>query len=141
MIADAEAKPIASINHDVLHRVVPHYYEWSTIYGKNFLYWFGPVPRLAVAEPGLVKQILLNTDGSFEKIKFNPLSKLLLGEGLVGLSGDKWALHRRITSQAFNMEYVKVFFLVLLESTTLLLPYISHDFVNHSCLILSYSND
>ncbi|XP_019174872.1 PREDICTED: cytochrome P450 734A1 [Ipomoea nil] len=107
MIADAEAKPISSINHDVLHRVAPHYYNWSTIYGKNFLYWFGPVPRLAVAEPGLVKQILLNTDGSFEKTKFNPLSKLLLGEGLVGLSGDKWALHRRITTRAFNLEYVK----------------------------------
>ncbi|XP_031111923.1 cytochrome P450 734A1 [Ipomoea triloba] len=108
MIADAEAKPISSINHhDVLHRVAPHYYNWSTIYGKNFLYWFGPVPRLAVAEPGLVKQILQNTDGSFEKTKFNPLSKLLFGEGLVGLSGDKWALHRRITSRAFNLEYVK----------------------------------
>nr|GME06114.1 cytochrome P450 734A1-like [Ipomoea batatas]GME19391.1 cytochrome P450 734A1-like [Ipomoea batatas] len=108
MIADAEAKPISSINHhDVLHRVAPHYYNWSTVYGKNFLYWFGAVPRLAVAEPGLVKQILLNTDGSFEKTKFNPLSKLLLGEGLVGLSGDKWALHRRITSRAFNLEYVK----------------------------------
>jgi len=50
----------------------------------------------------------MNTRGSFEKIPFNPQSKVLFGGGLVGLDGDKWALHRRITNQAFNMERVKV---------------------------------
>lgn len=33
---------------------------------------------------------------------YNPLSKLLV------LEGDKWAIDRRITTQAFNMERVKV---------------------------------
>lgn len=106
MIADAESRPI-SISHDIVHRVIPHYYNWSRVYGKNFLYWFGPKPRLAIADPDMIKEILLNTSGSYEKVGFNPLSKLLFGEGLVGLTGEKWAVHRRITSQAFNMERIK----------------------------------
>lgn len=132
MIAEAEAKPISFITHDIVHRVIPHYYNWSTVYGKTFLYWFGPKPRLAVADPDTIKEILLNASGCYEKVRFNPLSKLLFGEGLVGLSDEKWAVHRRITSQAFNMERIKVnpykdyltpsvsFYLVFISSLTLL---------------------
>jgi hypothetical protein len=105
--AAAESKSTC-INHDVLHRVAPLYYEWSRKYGKTFLYWFGSKPRLAMSDPDMIKEILMNTGGSFEKIPFNPQSKVLFGGGLVGLDGDKWALHRRITNQAFNMERVKV---------------------------------
>lgn len=59
---------------------------------------------MAIADPDMIKEILMNSSGSYE----NPLSKLLFGEGLVGLTGEKWAVHRRITSQAFNMERIKV---------------------------------
>ncbi|XP_011036766.1 PREDICTED: cytochrome P450 734A1-like [Populus euphratica] len=104
--AAAESKSTC-ISHDVLHRVAPLYYEWSRKYGKTFLYWFGSKPRLAMSDPDMIKEILMNTGGSFEKIPFNPQSKVLFGGGLVGLDGDKWALHRRITNQAFNMERVK----------------------------------
>ncbi|CAI9116708.1 OLC1v1017933C1 [Oldenlandia corymbosa var. corymbosa] len=116
MIAEAESKP-SSFNHDVVHRVVPHYYNWSTVYGKNFLYWFGPKPRLAIGDPDMIKEILLNVNGCYEKTKYNPLSKLLFGEGLVGLSGEKWAVHRRITSQAFNMERIKGWVPEMVDST------------------------
>lgn len=50
----------------------------------------------------------MNTGGSFRKVGFNPLSKALFGEGLVGLEGQKWATHRRIANQAFTIERVKV---------------------------------
>lgn len=50
----------------------------------------------------------MTKNGSFDRVPFNPLAKQLFGSGLVGLSGDKWAVHRRITVQAFNMERVKV---------------------------------
>ena len=47
---------------------------------------------------------------------FNPLSKLLnqllFGDGLVGLSSEKWTLNRRITSRAFSMERVKVIYVL-----------------------------
>ncbi|KAK4387530.1 cytochrome [Sesamum angolense] len=108
LIAEAESRPISGITHDVVHRVIPHYSKWSTLYGKNFLYWFGAKPRLAVADPEIVKEILMNTNGRFRIVKPNPSSKMLLGDGLVGLDGEKWAVHRRIATQAFNMERVKV---------------------------------
>lgn len=122
MIAEAESKSSCfTHNHEtVVSRVMPHYYNWSTIYGKNFLYWFGPKPRVAIADPNLIKEILLNTT-SFEKIKHNPLSKLLLGDGLVGLDGHKWAIHRRISNHAFKMEIVKGWISEMVDSTTKLL--------------------
>ncbi|KAL8466631.1 hypothetical protein ACS0TY_035613 [Phlomoides rotata] len=107
LIAEAESRPISGVTHDISHRVIPHYSVWSTLYGKNFLYWFGSKPRLAVADPQMIKQVLMNNDAAFGKIKFNPSSKILFGDGLVGLEGQKWSVHRSITSQAFNMERVK----------------------------------
>ncbi|KAI5656036.1 hypothetical protein M9H77_24829 [Catharanthus roseus] len=120
-IAEAKTRPNSnSIPHDILRRVIPHYYNWSMIYGKNLLFWFGAKPRLAIADPDMIKEILLNSKGLYERLASDPFSnKLLLGEGLVELSGEKWAFHRRITSQAFNMERVKMFiqFLFFQSST------------------------
>ncbi|CAN1323539.1 Cytochrome P450 734A6 [Linum perenne] len=103
-------------HRDVVARVAPFYHEWSRTYGKTFLYWFGSNPRLAISSPEVIKEVLLNKSGSFGKVRFNPLSKLLLGDGLVGLEGDQWALHRRITNQAFNMERVKEWVLEMVAS-------------------------
>lgn len=66
----------------------------------------------------MIKEALLNTNGAFDKADFNPLSKLLFGEGLVGLKGEKWVIHRRITSQAFQMERVKGWVPEIVASTT-----------------------
>ncbi|XP_057785807.1 cytochrome P450 734A1 [Salvia miltiorrhiza] len=107
LIAAAEAAPIPRITHDICHRVMPHYWKWSTLYGKNFLFWFGRKPRFAVADPKMIKQILMNSSGSFQKPKLNPSSKALFGDGLVNLQGERWDVHRRITAQAFHMERVK----------------------------------
>lgn len=104
----AEAKSKESHGHNVLHRVVPSYHTWSMMYGKNYLYWFGPKPRLAIADPGMIKEVLMNTGGPFERLFNNPSSKKLLGEGLAELRGEKWAVHRRISTLALNMEQVKV---------------------------------
>uniref|UniRef100_A0A7N0VJC4 Cytochrome P450 n=1 Tax=Kalanchoe fedtschenkoi TaxID=63787 RepID=A0A7N0VJC4_KALFE len=65
----------------------------------------------------MVKEVLLNTRGAFGRVGFNPLTRLLFGQGLVGLSGDQWSLHRRITSQAFNMERVKTWVPEIVAST------------------------
>uniref|UniRef100_A0A2P2JFW3 Cytochrome P450 734A1 n=1 Tax=Rhizophora mucronata TaxID=61149 RepID=A0A2P2JFW3_RHIMU len=106
LFAQAQSKSVP-FNHDVLHRVSPFYYEWSRTYGKTFLYWFGSRPRLAIHDLDVIKEVLMNTSGSFEKVGMNPQAKVLFGQGLVGLKGQTWALHRRITNQAFNMERVK----------------------------------
>ncbi|XP_076912273.1 cytochrome P450 734A6-like [Bidens hawaiensis] len=108
MIAEAESLRPVPFNHDgVVQRVMPHYYNWSKVYGDTFLYWFGSQARLAVSDPDMIKEILVSKSGSFGKIRFSQVLKGLFGDGLVGLEGEKWAVHRRITSQAFNMERVK----------------------------------
>jgi cytochrome P450 len=118
MYAEALSKPLPSADHhDILHRVAPLYHRWSTVYGQTFLYWFGTKPRIATSDPEMIKQVAMNTSGCFVKIRHNPLSKLLFGEGLVGLVGDKWAIHRRIANHAFNMERVKCWVPEIVAST------------------------
>lgn len=72
------------------------------------MYWFGSKARLAISDPDMIKEILVSKSGSFGKIRYNPISKTLFGEGLVGQEGEKWVVHRRIANYAFNMERVKV---------------------------------
>lgn len=103
-ISEAESKSIP-FNHNVLHRIAPQYYNWSAIYGKTFLWWFGSKPRLAISDPDMIKGLFMNK--AVDKVEFDPQTKQLFGQGLVGLRGEQWALHRRIANQAFNMEIVK----------------------------------
>ncbi|KAJ9560260.1 hypothetical protein OSB04_005420 [Centaurea solstitialis] len=118
MIAEAEASPSTAFNHEgVVQRVMPHFHNWSKMYGDPFLYWFGSTARLAVSEPELIKEILVNKSGSFGKIRINPVSKVLFGEGLVVLEGEKWNVHRRITTLAFNMERIKEWVPEIVDST------------------------
>ncbi|KAJ0979675.1 hypothetical protein J5N97_015149 [Dioscorea zingiberensis] len=107
LLAAAQSSPIPSFHHDIVPRVAPHYHTWSAAYGRTFVYWFGSRPRLAVGEPALARTVLFDTSGDFEKTGFNPVSKQLFGDGLVGLKGPKWVQHRRIVAPAFHMERIK----------------------------------
>ncbi|WZZ06971.1 hypothetical protein YC2023_092892 [Brassica napus] len=104
---EAKSKPIPSGDnpHEFVHRVAPHYHNWSRAYGKTFLYWFGTKPVVATSDPKLIREALKSK--SFDRIGHNPLSKLLYAQGLPGLRGDQWAFHRRIAVQAFTMDKVK----------------------------------
>ncbi|OIW01988.1 hypothetical protein TanjilG_14019 [Lupinus angustifolius] len=104
---EAKSKSTSVDQDDILKSVVPFYHKWSCMYGKTFLYWFGSTPRLAISDPDMIKEVLMNKGGEYGKVKFNPQSKLLFGQGLVGLEGDQWVFHRRIINLAFNMELVK----------------------------------
>ncbi|KAJ6953033.1 hypothetical protein NC652_004884 [Populus alba x Populus x berolinensis] len=107
LFSEARSKPMP-FNHDVVPRVAPFYHEWSRKYGRRSSTGSEPSPTLAISDPGMIKEVLMNTgDGSFEKARNNPLAKLLFGQGLIGLSGDEWAHHRRIANQAFMIERVK----------------------------------
>ncbi|KAL2521024.1 Cytochrome [Forsythia ovata] len=114
---EAESKSIPFC-HDILFRVSPHYYKWSAIYGKTYLFWFGSKPRLIFSEPDMIKELMVNNNDSVFKDVFNPLSKQLFGQGLAGLQGNKWAIHRKITSQAFTMERVKAWVPEIVASTS-----------------------
>ncbi|XWS21081.1 hypothetical protein CRYUN_Cryun30bG0024800 [Craigia yunnanensis] len=119
--AEAQSKPASLYHHDVLHRVAPFYYRWSNMYGKPFLYWFGSKPRLGISDPDIIKEVAMNTSESFDKIGFNPMSRMLFGQGLVGLKGEEWTFHRRIANQAFSMERVKGWVPEIVAATTKML--------------------
>ncbi|CAM9001405.1 unnamed protein product [Rhodiola kirilowii] len=120
IIADASSRTLP-LCQDIVPRVLPFYHKWSEMYGESFLYWFGWRPRLAVVEPEMVKEVLLSNGGAFGRVEFNPLTRMLFGQGLVGLSGEAWSVHRRITTQAFNMERVKGWVPEIVASTVKML--------------------
>ncbi|KAF8022840.1 hypothetical protein BT93_F0377 [Corymbia citriodora subsp. variegata] len=104
--AESQSKSMP-FDHRILHRVAPFYHHWSLKYGRTFVYWFGSTPMLGISDPDMIKEVLMNTGGSYDQIRFNPQARELFGQGLVGLVGEKWAVHRRIANQAFTMERVK----------------------------------
>ncbi|KAF5740928.1 Cytochrome P450 family 721 subfamily A polypeptide [Tripterygium wilfordii] len=121
MYAEAQSKPTSFHPNAVLQKAIPYYYQWSRMYGKTFLYWFGSKPRLAVSDPYIIREALVKTNSSFEKIEFSPIAKLLFAQGLTGLKGVKWAIHRRMANEAFYMERIKGGVLEVAASTTKML--------------------
>jgi len=71
--------------------------------------WFGPTPRVIITEPELVRQVLSNKFGHFEKAGFGQLTRLL-HYGVSTHQGSKWAKHRRIINPAFHLDKLKVSF-------------------------------
>ncbi|KAM5564837.1 cytochrome P450 734A1-like [Rosa sericea] len=106
MFKEALSKRVP-FDHNVLGRTLPFYPSWSKMYGKNFLYWFGSKPRVAIADPEMIKQVLINTSGSFQRVPLTPSTRVLFGNGLPALEGERWAFHRKIVNQAFKMERVE----------------------------------
>ncbi|KQK06319.1 cytochrome P450 734A1 [Brachypodium distachyon] len=111
LLAAALSAPLASFHHDIVGRATPHYREWPARYGRPFVFWLGPRPHLVVSGPEVAKAVLTDSTGAFSKADSrggsNPLTWQLIGEGLLGLTGEKWAHHRRVIAPAFNMERVK----------------------------------
>eukprot|EP01018_Ginkgo_biloba_P005694 Gb_08932 [translate_table: standard] len=95
-------------SHDILPWVLSFYHHWTKIYGRTFVLWFGPTARINVTDPELVKEIFYTKFEDYEKAEAHPLVKKLEGDGLLSLSGDKWAHHRRIINPSFHMENLNV---------------------------------
>ncbi|KQK08831.1 cytochrome P450 72A13 [Brachypodium distachyon] len=102
---EARSKPMPRC-HDIVSRVVPQLYNTVKEHGNLCITWFGPVPRVIIAEPELVRDILSNKSGHFEKFTFKRLGKLI-ALGLASYDGEKWARHRRILNPAFHLEKLK----------------------------------
>ncbi|TVT98165.1 hypothetical protein EJB05_56544, partial [Eragrostis curvula] len=93
--------------HDVVPRVMPLFHHAMEEHGKTSVTWMGPVPRVTIAEPELVRQVLSNKFGHFEKVGFGQLQRLL-HNGVSTHEGEKWARHRRIVTPAFHLDKLKL---------------------------------
>ncbi|KAJ8638995.1 hypothetical protein MRB53_015689 [Persea americana] len=95
-----------NLNHKILPRVNPLLYKIVKEYGKMSMIWFGTSPRVNIMDPELVKEVLSNKSGHFEKLKQHPFVKLL-ATGVATYNGEKWVNHRRLLSPAFHQEKLK----------------------------------
>ncbi|XP_038986431.1 cytochrome P450 734A6-like [Phoenix dactylifera] len=109
LMLEASSKPMMPQNsHNILPRVLSFYHHWKKIYGSTFLLWFGPTARLTVADPDLIREILVSQASCFERYESHPLVRQLEGEGLVSLRGEKWAHHRKVLSPTFHMDNLEL---------------------------------
>ncbi|XP_008798317.4 cytochrome P450 CYP72A219-like [Phoenix dactylifera] len=102
---EARSKPMP-FSHDIVPRVSPIFHRAIKENGKISITWLGPVPRVTIMNPELVREVLSNKFGHFTKPKLNPLGQLL-ARGLADYEGEQWAKHRRILNPAFHLEKLK----------------------------------
>lgn len=74
--------------------------------GKNSFIWLGPIPRVILTDPELVKEVF-NKINDFQKPNSNQLVRIL-ATGLIVHEGEKWSKHRKIINPAFHLEKLKV---------------------------------
>nr|BAJ85223.1 predicted protein [Hordeum vulgare subsp. vulgare] len=104
--ARSRAMPLGRGCHDIVPRAMPLFHRAMQEHGKISFTWFGPVPRVTISKPELVREVLSNKFGHFEKLKFGRLQRML-HNGVGSHEGEKWAKHRRIINPTFHMEKLK----------------------------------
>ncbi|KAF7837918.1 cytochrome P450 72A15-like [Senna tora] len=105
LITQAWSKPM-NLNHKIVSRVDPFTLNNVQKYGKISMCWSGTSPRLIIKDPELMRQVLSNKQGHFQKPPLNP-NILIITKGLSTLEGYKWERRRKTLNPAFHMERLK----------------------------------
>ncbi|KAL2247423.1 UNVERIFIED_CONTAM: Cytochrome [Sesamum indicum] len=104
-VMKTEQPKTLKLSDDLPPHILPYYHNIIHKYGKHSFIWVGPSPRLNVADPEHIKEIL-SKPGLFHKPLPDPIGETIVG-GLAYLEDDRWAKHRRIMNPAFHMEKLK----------------------------------
>ncbi|KAF8401075.1 hypothetical protein HHK36_014378 [Tetracentron sinense] len=104
-LKEAWSKPM-NLNHHIAPRILPFFHDRVQKYGKISLTWVETTPRLIISDPELIKTILNDKFGHFQKPVLNPLVHLLQ-LGVSTLEGEKWAKRRKLMAPAFHFEKLK----------------------------------
>ncbi|XWS70081.1 hypothetical protein CRYUN_Cryun03dG0018500 [Craigia yunnanensis] len=104
-ITEAWSKPM-NLTHQIVPRVDPFTLDNVQKYGEISFCWTGTRPRLIIKDPELMKEVLANKQGHFQKPPLNPLI-LILSRGLATLEGEQWSKRRRMINPAFHLEKLK----------------------------------
>jgi cytochrome P450 family 709 len=76
--------------------------------GRTLLFWIGPIPAVLSTDLQLIKQVLTDRTGLYQKDFMIPVLKFLFGNGVILINGDDWKRHRKVVLPAFNHETIKV---------------------------------
>ncbi|KAI3466005.1 hypothetical protein Pfo_022668 [Paulownia fortunei] len=104
-VMKTEQPKTMELSDDVPSHILPYYHNIIDKYGKRSFVWFGPSPRVNIADPELIKEILTKP-GVFQKPLPDPIGETIVG-GLLFLEDEKWAKHRKIINPAFHLEKLK----------------------------------
>ncbi|XP_061365512.1 cytochrome P450 72A68-like isoform X2 [Gastrolobium bilobum] len=110
---EARSKPM-NLSDDIVPHVFSYIQQSVNKHGKNSFIWYGPIPRVTLTDPELIKDVL-NKNHDFPKPNINPAFKLL-ASGLATHEGEKWSKHRRIINPAFNLEKLKIMLPIFFKS-------------------------
>ena len=83
-------------------------FQLFTCSGKTFLFWIGPIPAFFSTDLHLVKQVLADRTGLYQKDFLIPVLNFLFGNGVVFINGDDWKRHRKVVLPAFTHDKIKV---------------------------------
>ncbi|CAN1313154.1 Cytochrome P450 CYP749A22, partial [Linum perenne] len=121
MKAEASAKPMSSLSHNIFPRLQPHLPAWTEKYGKSFVFWMGPEPMLLISEPELVRVVLNETGKDYQKMEVKGYMLKLFGDGLATSRGEKWAKMKKLANHAFQGDSLKSMIPSMIASTEMML--------------------
>ncbi|CAL4939615.1 unnamed protein product [Urochloa decumbens] len=109
--------PLDAGCHDIMPILLPQFHKWVADYGRTFLFWIGPIPAVFSTDLQLIKQVLTDRTGLYQKDFMIPVLKFLFGNGVILINGDDWKRHRKVVLPAFNHEKIKSMSAVTAEVT------------------------